>query len=212
MEAKRDMGRLPLRERNKQRIIRQIVEAARTLFREVGYERTTMDMIADKAEVSRGTLFNYFPTKTVLLLPFAGDLYEQYVQPEVHKYLEMQPEMLDALRFLFLKIGEQVLTHPDIEQALQQEFHSPQSTMKEESTMKAVINRIGFFDMLQELVSYGQQRGEVRADISVEKLAQYIGTLYVSLVRPMGAGERSPIGYTAEVETLLAFLRNALRS
>jgi hypothetical protein len=53
----------------------------------------------------------------VLLLPFAGDLYEQSVQPEVHTYLETQPEMLDALRFLFLKIGEQILTHPDIEQA-----------------------------------------------------------------------------------------------
>ncbi len=206
MEAKRDMGRLPLRERNKQRIIQRIVEAARTLFREVGYERTTMDMIADKAEVSRGTLFNYFPTKMVLLLPFAGDLYEQSVQPEVHTYLETQPEMLDALRFLFLKIGEQILTHPDIEQALQQEFYSPQSTMK------AVISRIGFFDMLQALVSYGQQRGEVRADIAVEKLAHYIGTLYVSLVRPMGDGACSPGEYTAEVETLLAFLRNALRS
>lgn len=206
MEAKRDMGRLPLRERNKQRIIRQIVEAARTLFCEVGYERTTMDMIADKAEVSRGTLFNYFPTKMVLLLPFAGDLYEQYVQPEVHKYLETHPEMLDALRFLFLKIGEQILTHPDIEQALRQEFYSPQSTMN------AVTSRTGFFDMLQALVSYGQQCGEVRTDIAVEKLAHYIGILYLSLVRPMGDGVCSPNGYTAEVETLLAFLHNALRS
>jgi hypothetical protein len=78
--------------------------------------------------------------------------------------------------------------------------------------MNAVISRIGFFDMLQALVSYGQQRGEVRADIAVEKLAHYIGILYVSLVRPMGDEERSPIGYTAEIETLLAFLRNALRS
>ncbi|HEY4383606.1 MAG TPA: hypothetical protein VGN34_03895, partial [Ktedonobacteraceae bacterium] len=108
-----------------------------------------------------------------------------------------------------LKIGEQILTHPDIEQALQQEFYSPQSTMH------AVISRIGFFDMLQALVSYGQQRGEVRADIAVEKLAHYIGILYVSLVRHMGDGACSPsgyTGYTAEVETLLAFLRNALRS
>jgi hypothetical protein len=78
--------------------------------------------------------------------------------------------------------------------------------------MNAVISRIGFFDMLQALVSYGQQRGEVRTDLAVEKLAHYIGILYVSLVRSKGDEACSPGGYTTEVETLLAFLRNALRS
>ncbi len=202
MAAEHDTVRLPLRERNKQRILQRIVDAACTLFREPGYEQTTMEMIAEKAEVSRGTLFNYFSTKTALLIPFAGELYEQLVQPEVLAYLEKQPATMEVLRFLFLNVGERVLTLPGIVQALQHELHHPQPVMK------TIMRGIGFFDTLQKIVLAGQQRGEVRVDLSAEKLAYYIGVLYVALLQEMSAQHSSTV-YPAEVETMLAFLRSA---
>lgn len=202
MDAKHNSEHLPLRERNKQRIIQRIVEAACALFREPGYEQTTMEMIAEKAEVSRGTLFNYFSTKTALLVPFAGELYEQQVQPDVLAYLEAQPATLEVLRFLFLNVGERVLTFPGIVQALQHQLHHPQPTMK------TIMSGIGFFDTLQKIVLAGQQRGEIRVDLPAEKIAYYISVLYVSLLQEMSA-QGSSIAYPTEVETLLTFLRSA---
>jgi AcrR family transcriptional regulator len=199
------MDRLPLRERNRQRIYSRIVDAAFELFRTAGFDATTMDAIAEKAEVSRGTLFNYFPTKDALLMPYANELFNEYVQPEVLSYLDTQPATLDIMRFLFMSIYEHVLTLPAIVRALRHEFFaSPPET-------KACNIGTGFFETLLTIVQYGQRQGEVRVDIPPENLARYVGVLYVSLLHNNTEGEQStPANYTVEVNTLLAFLHTAL--
>jgi AcrR family transcriptional regulator len=205
MKLDGDIERLPLRERNRQRVIQRIVNAAMELFHTVGYEQTTMDAIAERAEVSRGTLFNYFPTKTALLVLFASELFKRQVKPKVRSFLDTQPSTLAALRFLFLETGEQVLTLPDIELALRQEF-SPSPPV-----VKAALHNIGYIETLLNIMQYGLQRGEVRTDIAPEYLARYIGVLYVSLIHRM-TNQFSSAQYTSEVETLLTFLRTALHS
>ena len=61
------MEPVSLRERNRQRVTQRIISVAESLFKAYGFERTTMDDIADKAEISRATLFNYFPSKEALI-------------------------------------------------------------------------------------------------------------------------------------------------
>ena len=57
-----------LRERKKERTRAQIRETALRLFAEQGYEATTVQQVAEAAEVSLSTLFRYFPTKARLVL------------------------------------------------------------------------------------------------------------------------------------------------
>ncbi|MEV6296687.1 TetR family transcriptional regulator [Streptomyces sp. NPDC051896] len=54
---------LGLRERKKQKTRERIRREAYRLFAEHGYEATTVDQIADAAEISSSTFFRYFPTK-----------------------------------------------------------------------------------------------------------------------------------------------------
>ncbi|MEV6227514.1 TetR/AcrR family transcriptional regulator [Saccharopolyspora shandongensis] len=58
-----------LRERKKRRTRQRITEAAMGLFVERGFEHVTITEVAEAAEVSANTVYNYFPTKEDLVLP-----------------------------------------------------------------------------------------------------------------------------------------------
>jgi len=59
------------RERKKEETRQKIFKAAVHLFRERGFEATTVDDITERADVARGTFFNYFPRKDAVLAYFS---------------------------------------------------------------------------------------------------------------------------------------------
>ncbi len=60
------MGTRERKEREKEARKNAIVEAAKTVFFEKGFQGTTMDQIAKAAELSKGSLYIYFPSKEEL--------------------------------------------------------------------------------------------------------------------------------------------------
>ena len=57
-----------LRERKRVKTRAAIEQAAMTLVDELGYDNVTVAMIAERAMVSQGTFFNYFPTKDAAIV------------------------------------------------------------------------------------------------------------------------------------------------
>jgi AcrR family transcriptional regulator len=62
------MGTKDRKEREKEARRNSILEAARPIFFENGFQATTMDQIAEEAELSKGTLYLYFPSKDELYI------------------------------------------------------------------------------------------------------------------------------------------------
>jgi len=79
-----------LRERKKAKTRQAIQEQAIRLFRSQGYDRTTVEQIADAADVSPSTFFRYFPTKEDVVLYDAHD-------PLLMEAFRRQPPELTAL-------------------------------------------------------------------------------------------------------------------
>jgi AcrR family transcriptional regulator len=69
-----------LRERKKQRAREAISKAAITLFLREGYDEVSVAQVAEAAEVSKATVFNYFPTKEDLVLYQSRDHFEESAQ------------------------------------------------------------------------------------------------------------------------------------
>ena len=63
-----DPAPLGRRERNRLKVRERLYTAAVTLFTEQGYDETSIDQIAERADVARGTFFNYFQRKEDLLV------------------------------------------------------------------------------------------------------------------------------------------------
>ena len=57
--------------------VEEILQAAGALFAEVGYDKVTTNMIAERAGVSRGSLYQFFPNKEAIAQAFAADAIEQ---------------------------------------------------------------------------------------------------------------------------------------
>jgi AcrR family transcriptional regulator len=86
--------RLGLRERKKLKTRRSIQEHALRLFQEQGYDATTVEQIAEAAEVSPSTFFRYFPTKEDTVLT---DEYDPWILEAIRA---QPPELspIDVLR------------------------------------------------------------------------------------------------------------------
>ncbi|WP_099020994.1 TetR/AcrR family transcriptional regulator [Mycolicibacterium palauense] len=84
MNAPDELG---LRERKKIKTRETIRREALRLIEENGYAATTVDQIAEAAEVSPSTFFRYFPNKSALLIP------DQLMGPIIDYFLDAPTEL-----------------------------------------------------------------------------------------------------------------------
>ena len=68
-----------LRETKKRKVRARIIENSIALFRERGFEATTVREIGVACELSEATFFNYFPTKDAVLSAWAHGVVERHL-------------------------------------------------------------------------------------------------------------------------------------
>ena len=86
-----------MREQKKQDRRQRIAEAAHALFEKKGFEAATMEMIAEKAGLGTGTLYNYYPSKADLLLGIIAGRADAY-EMDLKKIVDRPPaRLVDAV-------------------------------------------------------------------------------------------------------------------
>ena len=101
MKGSVDQPAVGLRERKKARTRAEIQGHALRLFRQQGYEATTVHQIIEEAEVSESTFFRYFPTKAkVVLFDGMDALIVDAFRKQPHEFSELHALRV-ALRTVF---------------------------------------------------------------------------------------------------------------
>src|ERR1700721_3406423 len=70
----------PLRQRKKARTARTIEEVATELFEQQGYDATTLEQIAEAAEVHKQTVLRYFKSKEDIAFAHRNRIYAHFAE------------------------------------------------------------------------------------------------------------------------------------
>jgi AcrR family transcriptional regulator len=163
--SRRERARLAKRER--------IARAAAELFHERGFEATTAEQIAERAEVAKGTLFLYAKTKAqLLLLVYEAEISEAVVdalsaiQPDVPIV-----ETLVALFGRFFRLYER-----DVD--LARRFAQELVLTAPDADGQVIATTGAFLARLAALIRGWQAAGRVAADVDALLAAQTTFALY----------------------------------
>ncbi len=169
---------LPLRERKKRKTRRLLVNTAIELFAERGFDAVTLEDIAAACDVSRGTVFNYFPYKELMILAFM----DAYMSDQVGEMHAAIPESDDYVALLWraLNIPKQAAReHPTFLCITASEL-----LHYENDRANAAQNSLSYLPLVAEIVRAGQEAAALRSEMTADDLALYLteGSL-VSIAR-----------------------------
>jgi AcrR family transcriptional regulator len=174
---------LSRRERKKRALRRKIYQAAFELFLEKGFEHTTVEEIAERADVAKGTVFNYFPRKTSFLAAVADDWTSRLVEDlgPVEGWGGTTREKLErACLFLTdLAVQNPSLSRLAFFESLRH-MHSPwnEGRITDEEPVRQ------FLAISRSVLRQGQLSKEIRPDIEPEHAAVLIESAFFrTLVR-----------------------------
>jgi AcrR family transcriptional regulator len=192
-----------LRERNKLEKFVRIQEAARSLFRDKGYDETTMREVAGTAGVSLGTLFSYAHDKRDLLFLVISDSLERK-NADIFGAIPAGKPLLDQLLFVFRGFYEYFGAEPQLSRLVLREMvffsEGPHAT-RLQSERAVMLARFG------KMVRDAQKRGELRTFSGTKghrKIGDLIFAIYSAHVRDW---LREPV---APLESGLRDLHDAL--
>lgn len=168
---------LPRRERKKIETKEKIFKAALSLFLEKGFENTTVEEITEKADVGKGTFFNYFPRKESVLIY----LRERRMETIQEAFRETLSEDL-AIEVILKRIFE-ILAQEDAKEKPLVKWIVVQSFKSREPVKEEVNERQPYFrSLLERLIDKGQRRGEIRREFKAFKLAEILEGIYFSSI------------------------------
>lgn len=153
----------------------RIVDAAWSLFYEKGYEGTTIEEIVERSETSKGSFYHYFDSKDALLssLSYLFDAkYEQLMQ-------DMDPEMNSFDKLMYLNHELFLMIENSVPMDLLAQMYSSQLITYGDRNL---LNQSRtYYRVLRRIVIEGQNRGQLRTDVSVNEIIK----AYAMLERAM---------------------------
>jgi AcrR family transcriptional regulator len=163
-----------LRERKKARTRASIREHALRLFREQGYQATTVEQIAAAAEVSQSTFFRYFPTKEDVVLrdDFDVRLFEAF---------ERQPPQLAPIPAIRAAVREAVATltlaeWDDFREASQLSFSIPEIRARALDELALTIQAMA--------EALAKRAGRSAEDLAVRTIAGAVFGVFITVTMP----------------------------
>jgi AcrR family transcriptional regulator len=164
------------RQRKRQALHDALLMVARELFHERGVSGTTMDDIADSADVARQTVFNHFPYKEVFALEMASDGMRQIAQ-RAHALLESGVPALEVLEASANWMLTTALQEPEIAGIVARELLHSDLDRSCRAADHVPVERI-----FEAILAQAQEEGTLREDLPMDVAASRLSLVVTMLV------------------------------
>lgn len=146
----------------------QIMEAAWELFLDKGYEKTTVNDIIKKAGTSKGGFYYYFKAKEELL----NFLYTIFDREYEKFYRNMDKELNSLLQLKLLSQCVSYFIETNVSVELLSALYQWQLVEKKQENFWGSDRY--YIRLVKKIIVEGQERGEIRNDISVDELVHHV--------------------------------------
>jgi AcrR family transcriptional regulator len=181
------MGIAERREKEKLQRIKRIQEAARKVFFKRGYDGTTIEAVAQKAEISKGTIYLYFKNKdelyTSLMMPVLENLGNQVRALELKLLNKLDCTCQDIIMGLYDTMNNAYKTNADglrIIQAFQ--LNSYFSTMDEKFANRVHRKARENIEVYRRVLARGVELKVIK-DVNLYILADIFWGLFLGMAQ-----------------------------
>jgi AcrR family transcriptional regulator len=159
------VGVVGLRERKKADLKRRIAESALALVRERGYEATTVEEIARRADVSQPTFYKYFASKDAVLREHALSGFRPLIADE----LAREGTVADRMRRYLRAIAQRISADREVWYAIA--VSNAYNPVRDPEVLRSsdASTRVA-----EAVIAEGQRRGEFTRAYSAERLASLL--------------------------------------
>jgi AcrR family transcriptional regulator len=195
------------RERQRVRTLAKIIRAARILFARKGFDATTTQEIAAKADIGTGTLFNYAKTKEdLLLLVFREEM--DVVVEQAFATIPDKGNLIDQLLHVFDAFIAYHQRDVEIAHALIRQLSSVNAA---EARADIIAFMRGLVGRISALIKDAQERGELRSRLPRGILAHNLFSIYYRLLQEWLGEYITYEQYAARIRPALELQLSGLR-
>ncbi|NUS15277.1 MAG: TetR/AcrR family transcriptional regulator [Streptomyces sp.] len=185
------------------RVKERLYDAAMTLFAEQGYDETSIDEIAERADVARGTFFNYFQRKEDLLGAW-GEERRGSLLTTLAADSGGEESAVGQLRYCLTILG-------GMNEAHRQETNS--LLMAWVRAGRPLLEDPYLADLFSEIIAEGVRRGEFRDRFTAHQIGNALRDLYLgSLYRWCGRSDGTEGQLTDDLLTALDLLLEGIQA
>ena len=179
-----------------------ILDAARALFEERGFDGATMRELAASAEVGLGTIFSHFPDKGALLIAALLEDLADTDQQIVDTLPSEAPIKVQIMHLATAGFGYWC-RRPALSATLLREMYFITGAWAEKRREETV----GFVNFVVGLLESGLERGELRPQIDLRQTGEALYTFYIGrLIRAAGDDKFDLDSMLADTETFVDLL------
>lgn len=155
---------------NKIKSRKNILRASRRLFSQKGYEETMMEDIAVRAEVSRATIYNYFPNKESLLIGTADEVIER-IRDSLNKELKDVESSEKKLKLVLDELITSSVEYLSLSRRI--------TYLNSEEDSPIFKTREDLAELFKELIIGVQEENGFHRDASVEDIVDVVMGIYL---------------------------------